>query len=145
MRTGGCQCGQIRYAITGEALALYVCHCLECQKQSASAFSVSLQVQSAGFRLTQGEPKEWTRDTDSGNRLVCAFCPNCGSRLFHRPAAADGEALVGNAWPGDTMTVKAGSLDEPVDLRPATHIWVSRKLPGVEIPEGAAQFPEEPA
>lgn len=39
MKTGQCQCGAIRYESTGESLALYVCHCLECQKQSASAFA----------------------------------------------------------------------------------------------------------
>jgi hypothetical protein len=28
------------------------------------------------------------------------------------------------------------SLDEPLDLSNAVHIWVSRKLPGVVIPSG---------
>jgi hypothetical protein len=31
-----------------------------------------------------------------------------------------------------------------VDLRAAVHIWTARKLPGVVIPETAAQFPGEP-
>ena len=35
--TGGCQCGAVRYEIAQEPLAVYVCHCRECQKQSASA------------------------------------------------------------------------------------------------------------
>ena len=56
----------------------------------------------------------------------------CGSRLWHE----------GPGW--DVLSVKGGSLDEPVDLATAIHIWTSRKLPGVVIPEGAAQFPEEP-
>jgi hypothetical protein len=43
-----------------------------------------------------------------------------------------------------TLSVKGGSLDEPVGLTGAIHIWVSRKLPGVVIPAGAATFPEEP-
>jgi hypothetical protein len=42
------------------------------------------------------------------------------------------------------LTVKGGSLDRPVDLRGAIHIWTSRKLAGVIIPDGAVQFPEEP-
>ena len=42
------------------------------------------------------------------------------------------------------VSIKGGSLDRPVDLTRATHIWVSRKLPGVVIPEGAPQFAEEP-
>lgn len=49
--TGGCQCGSVRYEFAGEPLALYVCHCIECRRQSASAFGMSLAVPRAGFRL----------------------------------------------------------------------------------------------
>lgn len=133
MRTGGCQCGAVRYESVAEPLALYVCHCRECQRQSASAFGMSLAVPRAGLRVTQGSPRYWSRATDSGRRLKCAFCPNCGSRLWHEPEGAS-----------DTITIKAGSLDEPVDISAAIHIWTSRKLPGMAIPDGAKQFPEEP-
>jgi hypothetical protein len=61
------------------------------------------------------------------------FCPGCGSRVWH-------------ASPGSgTLTLKGGSLDRPLDLGPAVHIWASRKLSGVVIPAGATQFVEEPA
>jgi hypothetical protein len=60
--------------------------------------------------------------------MKCAFCPTCGSRLWHQ---IEGTAVV---------SVKAGSLDEPVDLANAIHIWVSRKIPGLTIPAGARQF-----
>jgi hypothetical protein len=133
MRIGGCQCGEVRYESVGDPLALYVCHCRECQKQSASAFGMSLDVPRAGFRLTRGAPEFWTRSTDSGRRLKCAFCPNCGSRLWHVLES-----------PLGTITIKAGSLDEPVDFSTAIHIWVSRKLPGMAIPVGTKQFSEEP-
>ena len=134
MRTGGCQCGAVRYEVSGEPIALYVCHCRECQKQSASAFGLSLEVARADLRLTRGAPRRWTRMTDSGRRLACLFCPDCGTRLWHQ--AADRAAA--------TLTVKAGSLDEPVDLSAAVHIWTTRKLAGVLIPEHASQFPGEP-
>ena len=39
---------------------------------------------------------------------------------------------------------KLVSLDEPVDLTQAKHIWTSRKLPGVMIPPHAEQWPMEP-
>jgi hypothetical protein len=130
---GGCQCGTVRYEITGEPVALYVCHCRECQKQSASAFGISVMIRRRDFRVAQGEVKVWSRGTDSGGTLACAFCPECGSRLWHESVGAT-----------DTISVKGGSLDEPVDLRPAVHIWTARKLRGVVIPEAAAQFPGEP-
>jgi hypothetical protein len=133
MRCGGCQCGEVRYESAGEPLALYVCHCRECQKQSASAFGMSLAVPRKGFRVTRGAPRYWTRGTDSGRRLNCAFCANCGSRLWHESEGVP-----------ETVTIKAGSLDDPVDFSTAIHIWISRKLPGLTIPDGAPRFAGEP-
>jgi hypothetical protein len=130
--TGGCQCGAVRYAITSPPVNLYVCHCRECRKQSASAFGISLFVRREGFQLTRGTTKRWSRATDSGRTLHCAFCPDCGSRLWHEAA---GES--------ETISVKGGSLDQALDLGEAIHVWTSRKLPGVMIPEHAAQFAEE--
>jgi len=130
--TGGCQCGAVRYEVSAEPLQVYVCHCHECRKQSASAFGISVIVPTPSFRVTQGHVKTWTRPTDSGGTLDCMFCVECGSRVWH-------------SSPGqNTVSVKGGSLDEPVDLTGAFHIWTTRKLPGAVIPEGARQFDEEP-
>ena len=132
LREGGCQCGEVRYKSAGEPVALYVCHCRECQKQAASAFGISLYVTRANFRVTQGCPKYWSRTTDSGNKLRCAFCQTCGSRLWHE-FSPDAEVI----------SIKAGSLDNPIDLSNAIHVWVTRKLPGIIIPDGARQFQME--
>jgi hypothetical protein len=35
-REGGCLCGRVRHTITGEPAAVYLCHCVECQRQSGS-------------------------------------------------------------------------------------------------------------
>ena len=133
MLTGGCQCGAVRYRSDGEPGGLYACHCRECQKLSVSAFSLSLLVPRSGFHLIEGTPKSWTRPTASGQRLDCYFCPHCGSRVWHDAPH--------EPW---TITIKAGSLDEPVDLGEAIHIWTSRRLPGVMIPADTEQWPEEP-
>lgn len=130
---GACQCGAVRYELSGEALALYVCHCAECRKQSASAFGISLIVPRQRLHLTQGRPNFWSRTTDSGNTLECAFCATCGTRLWHQ--------RVGNF---ETLSVKGGTLERALDIGNAVHIWTSRKLPGVLIPPGATQFSEEP-
>ena len=39
-REGGCQCGAIRYQLLRAPVALYACHCRDCQKQSSSAFGL---------------------------------------------------------------------------------------------------------
>ena len=132
--TGGCQCGAVRYEISSPPVELYVCHCRECQKQSSSAFGISAIFRRQDFRLTRGAVGSWTRGADSGRRVKCNFCRDCGARIWHE----DGDALE------PTVSIKGGSLDRSVDLTKATHIWVSRKLPGVLIPEGALQYAEEP-
>ena len=131
MRTGGCQCGQVRYRCPDKPLELFVCHCRECRKQSASAFGISYIVAREQFELTDGSPRFWIRAADSGNQVRCAFCSDCGSRLWHESSP-------------DQVSVKAGSLHDPVDISTAVHIWVSRKLDGITIPDGVRQFPEEP-
>ena len=134
IRTGGCQCGAVRYELARPPVEIYVCHCRECQKQSASAFGISAFVRRVDFRLTQGTVKSWTRPTDTGRRLRCVFCPECGSRLWHE---RESEILP-------FISVKGGSFDEPLDLGDAVHIWTSRRLEGVVVPEGTRQFPLEP-
>lgn len=132
MRNGGCQCERVRYRCPDNPAALYVCHCTNCRAQSASAFGISYIIASSGLEITQGAPAFWEWDTDSGRRSRGAFCPDCGTRLWHQGIE------------GGELSVKGGSLDEPVDLSKAEHIWVSSKLPGVVIPDAARQFPGEP-
>ena len=129
MLTGGCQCGAIRYQVAATPSRIYVCHCTECRAQSSSAFGISVIVPPDAVSLTQGAPRVWSRPTASGKLLACAFCPDCGSRIWHR-----------NAPDADEMSIKGGSLDEPVDLTGAVHIWTISKLPGVVIPAGAPHY-----
>jgi len=131
--TGGCQCGAVRYEITNPPRALFVCHCLECRKQSASAFGITVSVAREAFRIVHGAVKSWSRDTDQGNRLDCHFCPECGTRIWHE-----------NAPDTEHVSLKGGSLDDGTDLAGAIHIWTARKLPGVVIPPGAECYPGEP-
>ncbi len=132
MLTGGCQCGACHYRVAAAPLALYVCHCTECRRQSGSAFGISVIVAKSAVRLDQGEVAVWSRPTDAGRTLDCAFCRVCGTRLFHtNPGRA-------------TLSIKGGSLDEPPDLAAAVHIWTGRKLPGVLIPDGAPRLDGEP-
>ena len=131
--SGGCQCGTVRYELAGPPHKTYICHCRECQKQSASAFGISVIVRSADVRLLTGKLERWSRATDSGRTLACYFCATCGTRLWH-----------GDTERAEEISLKGGTLDEPVDLHRAIHIWTRRKLPGVIIPDGAQQFPGEP-
>ncbi len=114
-RAGGCQCGAIRYRLRQEPMTLYACHCRSCQKQSAGAFGLSLRMERSGVEFSGASPRIWRTAGDSGTPKLCAFCAECGTRLYHT-----GEN------PNDPLTIKAGSLDETSDIEPVSHLWTIR-------------------
>ena len=132
-RTGGCQCGRLRYRITGEPRAVTACHCRECQRQSGSAFGMSLVVEREQLVLEQGELRRFSRLGESGLAVEGAFCAECGTRIFHRLERMP-----------RTLNVKAGTLDDTSGLRPEVHVWVSHKQPWVQLPEDVPRFPRNP-
>lgn len=126
---GGCQCGGVRYRLECAPGRLTACHCLDCQRQSGSAFGLSLDVPPDGLRLLSGEVQTFVVICDSGRSKECAFCGACGTRIYHR-----GE------W---GISVKAGTLDDTSNLRPEAHYWTKRRQPWVQIPEGVPSFTDD--
>ena len=55
-KTGGCQCGAIRYEIREAPHLVYTCHCTECQRLTGSAFSMALAVSAGVFHFAGTEP-----------------------------------------------------------------------------------------
>lgn len=51
---GQCQCGEVKYRVTGTVATLFTCHCTECQRQSSSAFGMALWVRNAALELASG-------------------------------------------------------------------------------------------
>lgn len=131
-RTGRCQCGQVSYRFTGEPLFLATCHCTECQRQSGSAFGMSLIVPKANF-TPDGTLKMFERSSDSGRPLRCFFCPECGTRIYHEPSYLQG-----------VINIKPGTLDDTSWLAPKLQGWVSSKQPWAPLAEGIAQHPKQP-
>lgn len=119
---GGCQCGNIRYRITGRPLVFYLCHCRECQRHTSSAFGESLRLRRGDLEI-EGEMVCFRRISDSGKQREGWFCPECGVRIVHGTAGSD------------QVNIKAGTLDDTSWLRPAGHIWTSSKQPFVAIVE----------
>jgi hypothetical protein len=131
--TGGCQCGQIRYEIRAQALTLYVCHCKECQKQSSSAFGMSLTVPRDAVVIIHGQPKAWIRKADSGREVKNLFCGDCGTRLFHE-----------RTYSPNTINVKAGTLDDTSWLHPVGNLWTRNAQPWVIISDQLLNYDRQP-
>ena len=80
--SGRCYCGQISFEAEIEPDKVRVCHCTDCQTLSGSAFRTNVPVVQGTFVLKKGEPKTFFKSADSGNRIVHAFCPNCGTPIY---------------------------------------------------------------
>jgi hypothetical protein len=131
---GGCQCGAVRYEITGSPVAVYACHCTECQRQSGSAFAMGAVIPQEHFRITRGDPKMYARQTSPTKTMECWFCADCGTRLYHVP----GGASYAN------RNVKPGTLDDTSWLTPTIHFWAQRAQKWVRIPEGETRYETQP-
>lgn len=130
---GRCQCKGVVYKITSAPLAVYACHCTECQRQSGSAFSLSLLAERSAVVVEDGKPAVWERQHESGRVIDCLMCAVCGTRLFHEPRANTKVTIV-----------KAGNLDDTSWLFPVGHIWTRSALPWVAIPKDAVNHDVQP-
>lgn len=129
--TGGCQCGRVRYDLRG-SFPIYACHCLECQKQSGSAFGLSIPVKVEALSLS-GDLQCYERSTDSGARTACHFCPRCGTRIYHQSSRSP-----------DWLTLKGGTLDDTSELRPMAHLWVSRRQTWLSLDADVPRYATQP-
>lgn len=109
-RTGACLCGQVRYRLTAEPVAVRVCWCRDCQRLAANG-TVNAMFPTDALHI-EGAPAAFARQADSGNTVTRRFCANCGTQLF-----ADSSGR-----PGLTV-VRVGTLDDPSRERPTTNIW----------------------
>ena len=122
-KTGGCQCGAVRYRLRALAKMLYVCHCSDCQKQSSSAFGMSLIMAPADVEFVRGRERlrSWDTRGDDGRLKRCWFCPDCGNRIYHENPKAP-----------DIVRLKPGTLDDPSVLQPQVRGWMCRQQPWLE-------------
>ncbi|MFC3612808.1 GFA family protein [Lutimaribacter marinistellae] len=112
--TGQCLCGAVKFRISGEFEAFFLCHCSRCRKDSGSAHSASLFSSTASLTWVSGEQSIKTFRL-SGSRHMKSFCASCGSAL---PVCQPEVGL---------LVVPAGSIDSPIDIRPNAHICCSSR------------------
>lgn len=129
---GGCLCGAIRYRVNDDPLTLYACHCTDCQRQSGSAFGLTMIVARTAFELLRGEPLELDLTTPDGRRRRPRLCGACGTRVYNESSVEQ------------VLAVRGGSADDIASLRPIGHIWTRSAQPWVVIPEGALSYPGQP-
>jgi hypothetical protein len=130
VREGGCSCDAVRYRLSSEPLITHCCHCLNCQRQTGSAFVINLLIEADRVELLSGDPKPVDVPRDHGDAQRIFRCHTCQVAVYSqytRPTV---------------LFVRAGTLDEPSSIEPDVHIFTRSKLPWVTLPEGAKAFEE---
>jgi len=125
---GGCSCGAVRYRLTSEPLFVHCCHCLNCQRQTGSAFVINLLIEADRVELLAGDPRPVDVPRDDGSMQRIYRCPDCEVALcseYTRPAV---------------RFVRAGTLDEPRAIAPDVHIFTKSKVDWVVLPESVPAF-----
>jgi hypothetical protein len=123
---GGCACGAVRYSFSAEAIGARICHCRACQRAMGAPFLAQASFPRAALTLTGA-----TSRFRSSERLWRHFCKICGTQLFVEPVDAP-----------DRLGIPIATLDNPAAISPEMHIWVSMKLPWIELADDLPKYPE---
>ncbi|MBN9273074.1 MAG: GFA family protein, partial [Mesorhizobium sp.] len=111
VRTGGCQCGAVRFRIKGALGRPSICHCRMCQKQFGSFFGALVTVPKDGVEWTHEEPSYF----QSSVNIDRGFCARCGTPLTYRQ-------------PGG-LEIAIGAFDDRSDLAPQIQVNYAVRLP----------------
>jgi hypothetical protein len=116
--TGKCHCGSVSYEALADPEHVAICHCVDCQTLTGTAYRVSVPVARDSFVLRTGTPAVYVKTADSGAQRAQAFCSHCGSPLY--TYAVDHPVTFG---------LRVGCLDQRAELRPRRQKWYRSALP----------------
>jgi len=107
-RSGGCLCGGVRYRVTGALRGVVNCFCGQCRKTSGHHVAAT-RAPAAALHLDADATLRWYQSSPAARR---GFCTRCGGNLFwqHRER--------------DTISIMAGTLDQPTGLATIDNIYV---------------------
>jgi hypothetical protein len=125
---GGCACGTVRYRLASDPLFVHCCHCLNCQRQTGSAFVINLLIEADRVELLAGEPQPVDVPRDDGSMQRIFRCPTCQVAVYSRYTRPD------------VLFVRAGTLDEPTSVAPDVHIFTKSKVDWVTLPDSTPAF-----
>jgi hypothetical protein len=126
---GGCQCGAVRYEISGTPLLTALCHCTMCRRANAAPAVAWAMFKREQVRFAKGKPAEFASSPEARR----GFCANCGTQLCFTASFLEG-----------LIDITIGSLDDPAAVPPALHYWDSKRLPWMKVIDGLPRYPEFP-
>jgi hypothetical protein len=128
VREGGCSCGAVRYRLASEPLFTNCCHCLNCQRQTGSAFVINLLIETDRVEVLAEMPQPVDVPRDDGSTQRIFRCPACQVAVFSEYGRPE------------LRFVRGGTLDDPSSVVPDAHIFTRSKLSWVRLPDSAPAF-----
>ncbi len=109
---GGCLCGAVRFTAVPEKPEMGVCHCGMCRRWSGGAF---MAVSCTDLALDDGAPVSFFASSEWGER---GFCATCGTSLFWRMRAGQGEHVAVSFQSFDDLAPFTFSEEIFIDEKP---------------------------
>ncbi len=131
-KQGGCLCGDIRYEMKAEPMFIQSCHCLDCQRLSGGAFITNMWTETDSDDHLQGMLSSVSHTTASGNQHEVHSCSRCSVDVWSQYH----KGLKG------TLFVRAGTLDDPIDVKPMAHIYTRSKQDWLDLGSHIPVFEE---
>jgi hypothetical protein len=131
MLKGSCLCGSITYQVDGDIDTVIQCHCKKCRKASGTAYGTNAPIPTESFHLLTG--KDTMGKFMSTPDLARHFCRNCGSPIYSQRISMP-----------EVMRLRIGSLDTPISVKPAFHIYVGSKAEWDDIHDDLPQHLDRP-
>lgn len=128
---GGCQCGAVRYEVSGEPVYTALCHCSDCRKSSGAPMVAWAAFTRDNFNLMQGDVTTF----NSSGAAMRSFCPTCGSGVFYR----NEQNLPG------LVDIQSATLDDPEALVPQIHVQTAERLHWMDSTEDLPKFERYPS
>jgi hypothetical protein len=127
-REGECGCGALRYRLASEPMFIHCCHCLNCQRQTGSAFVINLLIESDRVEMLAGTPQPVDVPRDDGSVQRIFRCPRCQVAVFSEYGRPE------------VRFVRGGTIDNPTDITPDVHIFTRTKVGWVTLPDEVPAF-----
>jgi hypothetical protein len=124
LRRASCTCGQLTATTEADPGRISICHCLACQRRSASVFATQARFPVDAVTVS-GRSTEYVRVGDEGGRARFHFCPICGDTVYYTLDAQP-----------DVVAIPVGAFADPTFPPPRVSVYEERKHAWVGLPEG---------
>ncbi|MCJ8273091.1 MAG: GFA family protein [Psychrosphaera sp.] len=122
---GGCQCGAVKYEVTGKPFGVEYCHCSMCRKTVGAVTVNWIDLKVEQVKWVTQMPKEYA----SSEHAFRGFCAECGGSISFRDSRRP-----------EYLSLTIGSLDDPSLVEPTQHIYADDKVKWLNIVDECTRF-----